>query len=281
LKQSRLVILALASGLIIISVLLYFANRVPPAKKETEIAVNNSPSTSLASFVNNAVMALKGQNKTNWNLLTNKISGATGQQKKSLLDSAVVFWDNLNRPDISAEFAKSGAEVSNLAKDWIYAGQRFYYSVRFVKDPAEHPVLYSNAIECLEKGLKLDPANIDAKIDLAACFVEGSPDPMKGIGLLREIEQIDSNNVKLQMNFAMFSARSGQWDRAIKRYKKVLELQPDFIEGWLNLADAYEQNGQIEECVKALEKFTKLTDDPMAKTTINEYIIKLKRQLKK
>lgn len=226
--------------------------------------------------MNTAAAALKGAGKDQWNDLLKKTIAASPQQK-AWTDSAIVFWDKRNRPDIAAAYARKSAELSGNAKDWIYAGQRFYYAVRFVQDPAEVAALYSNAIASLQKGLQLDPRNVDAKIDLASCYVEGTSDPMKGIGMLRELEKTDSNNVKLQMAFAAFSARSQQWDKAIRRLEKVLEIDSTYIMGWLDLADAYERNGQIEESIKALENFVQRTDDVMAKTTISEYIIKLKK----
>jgi tetratricopeptide (TPR) repeat protein len=266
----------LVAGLLILSVLLFFANRVPSFKTEENKTVA-AASGGLMPFVNNASMSLKEPLKTQWNQLTSKVSSTKGTERKNWLDSSVVFWDRLQRPDIAAEFANKGAETTNAAKDWFYAGQRNYYAVRFVQDQAEQQVLYNNAVNNFTTGLKLDPNNTDAKIDLAACYVEGSSDPMKGIAMLREIEQTDSNNVKLQLSFAMFSERSQQWDKAINRYKKVLRIDSTFIEAWLHLADAYEQKGEISESVNALENFVKRTDDPMAKTTINEYILQMKK----
>jgi lipopolysaccharide biosynthesis regulator YciM len=107
--------------------------------------------------------------------------------------------------------------------------------------------------------------------------VEGSENPMQGITLLREIEKIDSNNVRLQLSFGFFSAKSQQWDKAIKRFKKALELDPSNIEIHLHLANAHEQNGSLGECINELEKFVNATTDPMAKTTIQEYVQKLKK----
>jgi len=99
---------------------------------------------------------------------------------------------------------------------------------------------------------------------------------MKGITILREIEKTDSNNINLQLNFAFFSEKSGQWDRAIKRFEKVLKIKPDFIEAYLHLADAYEQKGDKGKAIESLEEYLKKTDDTTAKTEIQEYINKLK-----
>jgi cytochrome c-type biogenesis protein CcmH/NrfG len=132
-------------------------------------------------------------------------------------------------------------------------------------------------MRCYENGLKLDPNNADAKIMLASCLVEGSPDPMKGITMLREIEKTDSNNITLQLNFAFFSVRSQQWDKAIKRFEKVIQIDSTYIEAYLHLADAYEQTGQKNRTIEVLEKYRSKTDDAMARDEIDKYIQQLKK----
>ena len=124
---------------------------------------------------------------------------------------------------------------------------------------------------------KLCFKNVDAKIQLAACYVEGTQDPMKGITLLREVEKTDSNNVKLQLNFAFFSVKSQQWDKAIKRFEKVLQIDPLYIEAYLHLADAYEQQGDKNKTIEMLQKYASITDDAMAKQEVLKYINQLKK----
>jgi tetratricopeptide (TPR) repeat protein len=93
--------------------------------------------------------------------------------------------------------------------------------------------------------------------------------------MLREIEKTDSNNVNLQLNFAFFSEKSGQWDRAIARFNKVLKIQPDFIEAYLHLADAYQQKGDKANAIESLKKYVALVDDVTIKTEVQDYINKL------
>lgn len=271
---------ALVLGALILTVLLFIANRKPPVKSGAETAAENmanNPAQSLEHFVNDAVVALNKTERSKWELIRKNLSAQKGLAKKTWLDSAAVFWDVQRKPDVASVYAQQIAELNNTAKDWAFAGQRFFYAVRFAKDPAERPLLYSSAIACFEKSLQIDPKNTDVKIDLAACMVEGTADPMKGITMLREIEKTDSMNFKLQLNFGLFSANSGQWPRAISRFKKVLAIDSTYIEAWLNLADAYENNGEKENAIAALEKFVAKTDDPMARTTIKEYILKMKK----
>jgi Tfp pilus assembly protein PilF len=94
--------------------------------------------------------------------------------------------------------------------------------------------------------------------------------------MLREVEKTDSNNVKLQLTFAFFSVKSQQWDKAIKRFNKVLEIDPLYIEAYLHLADAYEQQGQTNKTIEMLQKYASLTEDAMAKQEVLKYIEQLK-----
>jgi len=99
---------------------------------------------------------------------------------------------------------------------------------------------------------------------------------MKGITMLREIEKTDSNNVKLQMNFALFSVRSQQWDKAITRFNKVLKIDSTYIEAYLHLADAYEQQGNKPKTIDMLEKYVANTNDVTSRQEVKKYIQQLK-----
>ena len=94
--------------------------------------------------------------------------------------------------------------------------------------------------------------------------------------MLKEIEKKDSNNVNLQMSFASFSAKSAQWEKAIQRYKNVLKINPNYIEAYLYLADAYERTGNINLTKESLQAYASKTDDPGMKEQIEKYIAKLK-----
>nr|MBA3972271.1 tetratricopeptide repeat protein [Bacteroidota bacterium] len=155
---------------------------------------------------------------------------------------------------------------------------RYYAATRFAEEADRH-LLFDKAIESFGHVLELNPNNIDARISLASCYVEGSSEPMKGIGMQKEIEKTDSNNVNLQLNFAFFSERSGQWDKAIARFEKVLRIKPDFIEAYLHLADAYQQKGDKVNAVKSLETYISKVDDITIKTEIQDYINKLSQEI--
>jgi tetratricopeptide (TPR) repeat protein len=267
--------IAVLAGSLIVVVLLLVANtKLPDNKEDVKTSEHAGPMTAgMVSFVDNAMKALPANQKA----AIQKLQAATetAADKKMAYERLITAWDSLHQPVVAAYYMEKAALASPIEKNWTAAGNRYYMAVRFVGD-AERQLLYSKAIVCFEKALELNPSAVETKISLASCYVEGSSEPMKGIAMLREVEKVDSNNVNLQLNFAFFSEKSGQWDRAIKRFEKVLKIQPDFIEAYLHLADAYKQKGDKENAIKSLEKYLTLVDDVTIKTEVQNYINQLK-----
>ncbi|MFL5754077.1 MAG: tetratricopeptide repeat protein [Bacteroidia bacterium] len=261
---------------IVLFVLLYFANKKPVKKAEDVVAQTGQSigTVELKVFVEAKTAALNDSLKKKYSELENAIAKAA--DKNAALDSMVKFWDRQMLPDVASAYVEKQAELAKKSTAWFTAGERYYYAVRFVKDVNEVAALYQRAIHCYSKGLELEPGSVEAKIRLAACYVEGTADPMKGISILKEVEKTDSNNVNLQLNFAMFSAKSQQWDKAIARFEKVLKLKPDYLEAYLYLADAYEKSGNTEKTIEALQKYVDLVPSKDEKKEISKYIEKLK-----
>jgi tetratricopeptide (TPR) repeat protein len=247
-------------GLLITAVVLFVLLFLAPKTHSGELNAKGSetkPAETVASietFITMATKSLKPEEKSKYDALL-------ASAKSSKIDTAYVpvveFWDKQKRPDFASYFVEQIAERKQTSLAYSKAGDRYYYSVRFTKDNNEIPALYQSAIRCYEK--------------------EDGKDPMKGIGLLRDVEKIDSNNVKLQLTFAFFSVKSQQWDKAIKRFNKVLVIDPLYIEAYLHLADAYEQQGQTNKTIEMLEKYASVTDDAMAKKEVLKYIEQLKK----
>ena len=268
--------IGLVLAAVVLFVLLFLAPKTHSGKLETKVdeMAKTTEVVSLETFIAMATKTLKPDEKNKYDAL---LKSATNSKIDSAFNTVVQFWDKQKRPDFAAYFVEQTAKRKQTSLAYYKAGERYYYAVRFTKDNNEIPTLYQSAIRCYQEAIIMDAKNIDAKIQLAACFVEDGKDPMKGIGLLREVEKTDSNNVKLQLTFAFFSAKSQQWDKAIKRFENVLRIDPLYIEAYLHLADAYEQQGQKAKTIEMLEKYASLTDDAMAKQEVLKYIEQLKK----
>ena len=260
---------------LVLFVLLFLAPKTHSDKnsESKEMISTNQNSGSVKSFLEIAVSSLKPDEKSAYELLEK----AANQSKiDTSFISVVHYWDEHKRPDLASFFVEKIADRVKNSDGYFKAGNRYYYSIKFVKNNSEIDVLYQSASRCYKKSIDLNPKNIEAKIQLAACYVEDGKDPMKGITLLKELEKTDSTNVKLQLTFAFFSVKSGQIDKAIKRFNKVLEIDPLFIEAYLHLADSYEQQGDKNKTIEMLTKYASLTQDAMAKQEVLKYIEQLK-----
>ncbi len=270
--------LAVIAGILVVIVLLLLANTKLPKKDEkmasSEHQGGSHESIDITGLVESAKKTLSAEQKQLFEKLEQEAKSAT--DKKSLLTAITSKWDSLRQPGVAAYYVEQAALAAPTEQNWMDAANRYYVATRFVSEN-EKPVLYKKAMECFEKTLQLNPKNVEAKVNLASCYVEGTPDPMTGIGMLKEIEKTDSNNINLQLNFAFFSEKSGQWDKAIARFKKVLKIQPDFIEAYLHLADAYERKGDKEGALESLKKYMSLVDDVTIKAEVQNYIDQLSK----
>ena len=77
-----------------------------------------------------------------------------------------------------------------------------------------------------EEGAITDPDSL--KLQQAVELVNGE-NPMAGITILREMVAEDSTNVDAHYYLGLFSVKSGQLDKAIDRFERVLALRPDDI----------------------------------------------------
>ncbi|MBX7052360.1 MAG: tetratricopeptide repeat protein [Flavobacteriales bacterium] len=77
-----------------------------------------------------------------------------------------------------------------------------------------------------QKVTTMDPDSL--KLQQAIELVNGA-DPMAGIMQLRELVAKDSTNVDAHYYLGLFSVKSGQLDKAIDRFRRVLALRPDDI----------------------------------------------------
>jgi lipopolysaccharide biosynthesis regulator YciM len=73
---------------------------------------------------------------------------------------------------------------------------------------------------------------------------------MKGIAPIRQIVEKRPDNAFGQFILGLGGIRSGQYDKAIERFKIVMSLQPDNLEAALNLAETYDRKGEKENAVR-------------------------------
>jgi Flp pilus assembly protein TadD len=79
------------------------------------------------------------------------------------------------------------------------------------------------------------------------------------------------------MTLGEASMTSGQFDKAVERFAKVVHLQPQNLEAVLLLAEANERAGNKSEAITWYKKSIELSDIPGLKEAVNQKINELSK----
>src|SRR5690554_5198866 len=88
-------------------------------------------------------------------------------------------------------------------------------------------------------------SDIDAAIQAAVEKINSGA-PMEGIMEIREIAETHPNDPRPQFYLGMFSIQSGQFDKAVARFERVLELDPNAVDAYRWLGESYASMGDFE-----------------------------------
>ena len=118
-------------------------------------------------------------------------------------------------------------------------------------------MLFRKSKSNLEKSLEINSSNLDAKVDLAVSIYninnmkkpENQMDLMKPALLLREVVAKDSNHLDGLYYLGKLAIESNQLEKAIARFKKLVSLQPQNQEFYLELSAIYRQMGNEKEAM--------------------------------
>ena len=214
------------------------------------------------------------------------VRGAVKEQQITVYRTLARFWmDTIGAFVPYAKYLAEAAKLENSEKNLTFAAHLLLAELQTVSEQPLQVWMATEAKELFEKALELNPANDSTKVGLGSCYFfggGGNEPPMKGIGYLREVAEKNPGNAYAQYMLGVGSFISRQWPKAIERFTKVVELEPDNLEALLRLADASEQSGdkaaakkwyrQFVATVKRLEKNGTFKGNPQMLQQIEEHI---------
>lgn len=219
------------------------------------------------------------------NDLEGQLKNASNDADKLKLEKQLAkAWDDDNQPAPSAFYYQAVAQKEDTFENWLNAGNHFNDAYKTTQDTAVQPAFVANAIGAFKNAVKLQPNNLDAKTGLGVAYVNqtslGITDPnggspMQGIMLLLDVVKQDPNNRNANLNLGMFAMKSGQFEKAVARFKTVI-AQKEEVEPYFYLAESYKQLGMKKEAIAAYQKCKDMIDDTVIKQKIDQYITELK-----
>ncbi len=268
-NRTRFVIVL--GGILLITIL-YFL----PQKVEKKMVVENQTGFSMDEQITAGKARLKRQEKDQVIIVEDLLKKSP--DSNVYLDSLGKLWDRFQTPQISSYYYEKIAQADSNEQNWINAAYRYFDAFKITSDSLKRVYFVSKAIDAYKKVIAINPTNDDAKTDLGVCYAEGSPNPMQGIMMLREVVQQNPKHLMAQYNLGVLSVKSGQLDKAIERFKKVLEIQPSFDDARFLLAKTYLQMGNKIEAKKNLLILQKDAKDAQLKQEVESLINSINNQ---
>jgi tetratricopeptide (TPR) repeat protein len=182
-----------------------------------------------------------------------------------------LWQQNKNRAIAAYYFAQSG-KLENSQKKLNFAAHLISEELHDERDPHVRQWMAELAIGCYQQLIEQDPTNDTTRIDLAAIYIGGTGETMKGIEQLLTIVRQDSTNVPANIILGKMAVESGQLDKAILRGQTVLRVEKDNVEAHLFLAEAFKRKGEIAKAKELFNEAKKIMDSPAFSKDLDEYM---------
>ncbi|HYF32124.1 MAG TPA: tetratricopeptide repeat protein [Chitinophagaceae bacterium] len=280
-KKQHLVLAG--SGLVVLLLLFFFGQTVPPKKSAATAAADSTSHQHITT--NDILQALKQKLTPEQQAYVNRLENAVvrgdvKEQQLRVYQQLATFWkDSVPAFLPAAYYTGEAAKLENLEKNLTFAAHLYLDNIRVQSDPELKDWMAQQAKGLLEQALKLNPNSDSLKVSLGSCYIFGNVhgNPMEGITMIREVAERDPHNVYAQMMLGIGGVMTGQFDKAIERFKKVIEHQPNNLEARINLAEAYERKGDKQSAIEWYEKSKSLISNQEIIQEIDARITQLKK----
>ncbi len=158
-------------------------------------------------------------------------------------------WYSNGEPAIAGTYAQQVAELLNDEQSWSVTGTTYAICLQNTQEEQVRSYCVNRAVKAFENAISVNPNNTTHRVNLALVYTDAPPqdEPMKGILMLRELNQQQPDNVLILNNLARLAMKTNQWDRAKERLERATTLEPDNMNTVCMLAQVYEQLGETEK----------------------------------
>ena len=213
------------------------------------------------------------------------VRGDVADQKLHLMHQLARYWSDSARAFTQmawypyAHYTAEAARLENSEKSLSFAAQLFLAALSREQSHEVKDWEADQAKDLFERSLKLNPQNDSAKVGLGATILySGHGSPMEGIAMIREVAEKDPQNVYAQLTLGEASLMSGQLDKAVERFKHVVQQQPKNLQAAVMLADTYERMNKKTEAAQAYQKALPFITVPEMKKEVEKRISDLKNK---
>ena len=256
--------------------LLFFADKTNLTNRSESVVGSKSVSvTNESTGVTNSIPPLASDPKVDqW---VKNLENVSGSEKLTLLDSIILNLETRKRFVYASQYASDALAEDPSEERKKQVGRLSYLATQmdFVQqDSALFQRLSEQSIQALEDVVKVNAQDEEALLYLGLAYTRSRKveNSMNGIMTLRKLLEINPDNIEGSYQMGLFSMQTGQFERAIARFEKVLSLDPNNYPAQLQLALAYAESDQPEKAKPLLESLVKSKATPDEKRTARELL---------
>jgi len=266
----------LVSVAILVGASLYFLGRTTTKEKEASVNATTVAKTTTIDFkAIEATFIQKNEVPDTLKIILEQYKN-NPKDTNVLLDLALAY-RSMHQAHLAGHYFYELAEVQNNPIYYERAGNAFLNAQRENIDTSISDNLLTFAVQSLEKAIAIEPNSVSAKMLLGTAYVESGLEPMKGVGLLKEVADADPNNLEAQILLGRFSLQSGQYDKAKERLDAVLKKEPNNTEAIYFLAFTEAELGNKKRALELIELCKSLVNNPDFDKEIEHFVKELKK----
>lgn len=209
-------------------------------------------------------------------LLADYRKTGAGPDRTKLAEQIAVQYTAVAKFDSAGYYYEQVAAARPGEKTYQKAADQYFEAFSFAATEERTKLLGEKARDLYNKVLQNNPANLDAKTNLAMTYIAAGGQPMQGVQLLREVITANPNNEKALFNLGVLSIQSGQYDKAVERFRHLIEVNPKHIQGNFYLAVSLAETGKKDEARQVFTNAKKLDNNPEYQASIDTELDKLK-----
>jgi len=161
-------------------------------------------------------------------------------------------WFTAGEPAISGHYAQMVAERLQTEEAWSKAGTTYAICLQRSEEDKVRTYCTQRAVAAFESAISINPENVAHRVNLAIVHAENPPkeDVMRGITMLLELNRQYPDNISVLNNLGRLAIQTGQFDKAIQRLERVLEIESGNLMATCLLADAWKGAGDAAKAAQ-------------------------------
>lgn len=116
---------------------------------------------------------------------------------------------------------------------------------------------FTEARQCLEKAIKLAPANLALRLNLAN-ILKAQNELGQAEDILRNIISIEPQSAAAFNNLGTIYFAREEWPLAIQAYEQAIDIQPDYADAYYNMGLALGKNHQFDKALNVYDALLSL-----------------------